>query len=82
VTTATELLVSPVLTRDGGFAFDTFTTTSGLCRGFVYRRVEHADRDRKATLRGQHHPRRIVTVVDCATLVDFHCRQQRLAASA
>jgi hypothetical protein len=82
VTTATELLVSPVLTRDGGFAFDTFERGTGLCRGFVYRRVEHADRDRKATLRGQHHPRRMVTAVDCTTLVDFHSRQQRLAATA
>jgi len=47
---STEILVSPIVSRDDGFAFDTFSEAAGLTPGFTYRRIEQASYDRKITL--------------------------------
>jgi hypothetical protein len=47
---STEILVGPIVSQGGGFAFDTFTEVAGLTPGFAYRRVEQASYDRKMTL--------------------------------
>jgi hypothetical protein len=51
------LVIGPVLTRTGGYAFDVWTPEQGLSRGYVYRRVEDAYHARKAELRssGERH---------------------------
>jgi hypothetical protein len=67
---STEILVSPIVSREGGFAFDTFSTTAGLTPGFAYRRIEQANYDRKITL--QSLPRATgFAVVACETLAEF-----------
>ena len=37
-----QLVIGPVLTRETGYAFDTWSPEDGLRRGYVYRRVEDA----------------------------------------
>jgi hypothetical protein len=63
--------IGPVVSREGGFAFDTFSLASGLKRGFAYRCVEQADYDRKTTLR-----RAAVNalLIPCDTLAEFQRR--------
>ena len=39
---AMHLVIGPVLTRNGGFAFDCWAPEDGLKSGYVYRRVEDA----------------------------------------
>jgi hypothetical protein len=63
--------IGPVISREGGFAFDTFSLASGLKQGFAYRCVEQAAYDRKMTLR-----RAAVNalLIPCETLADFQRR--------
>ena len=71
------LVIGPVLTRTGGYAFDVWTPEQGLSRGYIYRRVEDAYYARKAELRssGERHAYRIVA---CNTVDEFvrlrHCK--------
>jgi hypothetical protein len=70
---STEILVSPIVSRDDGFAFDTFSKAAGLTPGFAYRRIEQASYDRKITL--QSLPRASgFAVVACETLGEFSRR--------
>ena len=46
-----HVVVGPVVTRDGGFAFDSWTPNEGLSRGYSYRRIEDANYARKAQIR-------------------------------
>jgi hypothetical protein len=46
-----RVVVGPVVTRDGGFAFDSWTPERGLSRGYSYRRVEDAHYARKVQIR-------------------------------
>jgi len=73
-----ELLVGPILCRNGGFAFDTFSREGGLRRGFPYRRVEEAKYDRKVTLLGIGAPSHIARI-GCETLSEFDQRCETLA---
>ena len=41
-------VIGPILTRDGGYAFDSWTPEEGLSRGYAYRRIEDAHYARKA----------------------------------
>jgi hypothetical protein len=63
-------VVGPVITREGGFAFDSWTAEKGLSRGFSYLRVEDAYYARKAEIRsrvGGDSDRMLV----CSTLDEF-----------
>ena len=44
-------VIGPILTRDGGYAFDSWTPEEGLSRGYAYRRIEDAHYARKAEIR-------------------------------
>ena len=46
-----HVVVGPIVTRDGGFAFDSWTPNQGLSRGYSYRRIEDANYARKAQIR-------------------------------
>lgn len=63
-------VVGPVITREGGYAFDSWTPERGLSRGYAYRRVEDAHYARKAEIRsfgrGPAAP-----MVACATIDEF-----------
>ena len=37
-----EAVVGPILNREGGYAFDYWTSAAGLVRGYAYRRIEDA----------------------------------------
>jgi hypothetical protein len=45
-------VLGPVLTREGGYAFDAWTLEHGLSRGYVYRRIEDAYYARSVEIRG------------------------------
>jgi hypothetical protein len=64
------IILGPVLTRVGGYAFDAWTPEQGLSRGYVYSRVEDAYYARKAELRssGTGHAGRTVA---CNTVDEF-----------
>jgi hypothetical protein len=77
----TEILLRPIISRNDGFAFDTFTPEEGLKLGFVYRRIEQVNYDRKATLHGL--PRATgFAVVACETLGEFRRRSNALLGAA
>ena len=44
------VVVGPVLTRPGGYAFDIWTVEYGVSHGYVYRRIEDANYARKAAI--------------------------------
>ena len=44
-------VVGPVITRETGYAFDSWTPQTGLSRGYSYRRVEDAYYARRVEIR-------------------------------
>jgi hypothetical protein len=46
-----NIVVGPVLTRKGGYAFDCWTPEGGLSRGYTYGRIEDAHYARKVEIR-------------------------------
>lgn len=63
-------VVGPVITRGGGYAFDSWTDEEGLNRSFSYLRVEDAYYARKAEIRSHIGGDRDRMVV-CSTLDEF-----------
>jgi hypothetical protein len=45
-----HIVVGPVVTRKGGYAFDCWTSEQGLSLGYTYGRVEDAHYARKAEI--------------------------------
>ena len=45
-----ELLIGPLLERNGGYSYDTFTWAEGLRRSFRYPRLDAARYDQRALL--------------------------------
>jgi hypothetical protein len=64
------VILGPVLTRAGGYAFDAWTPEGGLRRGYVYRRIEDAYYARNAEIRvpGKQDTLRILA---CGTVDEF-----------
>ena len=48
-----QIVVGPVLTRQGGYAFDCWTPEQGLSPGYTYGRVEDAYYARKVEIRSR-----------------------------
>jgi hypothetical protein len=46
----TELLIGPIVGRNGGYCYETFTLADGTRSSFRYRRVEEARYDRRALI--------------------------------
>lgn len=66
-----DLLVGPVLERNGGYSYDIFTLSEGLRSSFRYRRVEQARYDQRAlAAESESDPRWCVRV--CETLSEFN----------
>jgi hypothetical protein len=63
-------VVGPVLTRGGGYAFDSWTPEEGLRRGYTYRRVEDAHYARNAEIRCRDRGYSENTVA-CTTVDEF-----------
>lgn len=65
-----DLLVGPVLERNGGYSYDIFTLSEGLRSSFRYRRVEQARYDQRAlAAESESDPRWRVSI--CDTLSEF-----------
>ncbi len=63
-------VVGPVLTREGGFAFDCWTPEEGFSRSFSYRCVEDAHYARKSEIRARRRESGS-GMLDCRTLEEF-----------
>ena len=46
-----QIVAGPIVTRDGGFAFEKWAPDKGLRRGYSYLRIEHDHYARKAEIR-------------------------------
>ena len=66
-------VVGPVITREGGYAFDSWTPGAGLSRGYSYRRVEDAHYARKFEIRS-HTRASAGPLVACSTIDEFAAR--------
>jgi hypothetical protein len=51
--TAMQIVVGPVLTRKGGYAFDCWTPEEGLSQGYAYGRIEDAHYARNVEIRSR-----------------------------
>src|SRR6267378_4051440 len=63
-------VVGPILTKEGGYAFDIWTPEEGLSCGFAYRRVEDAHYARNAEIRSRQRGRPLAAL-PCNTLDEF-----------
>jgi hypothetical protein len=68
--TAMHIVVGPVLTRKGGYAFDCWTPEQGLNRGYTYGRIEDAQYARKVEIRF-HERGNSDHAIACSTVDDF-----------
>jgi hypothetical protein len=68
--TETQTVIGPVVTREGGYAFDLWTPQAGMIRGFCYRRVEDAYYARKYEIKSR--PAKLpAALTACTTLDEF-----------
>jgi hypothetical protein len=68
-----DLVIGPLIERDGSYGYDTFTPREGLRPSFRYRVLEEARYDRRAMIaESQHDPR--LTVHVCETQGEFEER--------
>jgi hypothetical protein len=68
--TAMQIVVGPVLTRKGGYAFDCWTPEQGLSPGYTYCRVEDAHYARKVEIRSPKQGASNKTIA-CSTVDEF-----------
>jgi hypothetical protein len=67
------VVIGPVLKRDTGYAFDSWSPGDGFHRGYIYRRVEDAYHARKFELKARDRGP-VEQMVTCTTLDDFVTR--------
>jgi hypothetical protein len=65
--TSMQIVLGPVLTRHGGYAFDCWTPEEGLSCGYTYCRIEDA---RKIEMRSRNKGSSDQTIA-CSTVDDF-----------
>jgi hypothetical protein len=65
-----HIIVGPVLTRMGGYAFDCWTPEEGLSRGYTYGRVEDAHYARNVEIKSRKKGRSDKTIT-CSTADEF-----------
>jgi hypothetical protein len=68
--TSMQIVLGPVLTRKGGFAFDCWTPEEGLSRGYIYGRIDDAHYARKVEIRSCD-KRSSEQTIACSTVDDF-----------
>jgi len=68
--TAMHIVVGPVITRKGGYAFDCWTPEEGLSRGYTYGRIEDAHYARNVEIRSRKTGYSDHTIA-CGTVDDF-----------
>jgi hypothetical protein len=65
-----QVVIGPVLWREGGYAFDSWTPEEGLSRGYIYRRVEDAHYARRVEIRSCNKVR-ACQIAACGTVDEF-----------
>jgi len=65
-----HVVVGPIVTRDGGFAFDSWTPQNGLSRGYSYRRIEDAHYARRVEIKSRI-TRNSGPMIACGTVDEF-----------
>jgi hypothetical protein len=85
--TSMQIVLGPVLTRTGGYAFDCWTPEEGLSRGYTYGRIEDAHYARNVEIRSRNKGSSDRTIA-CTTVdefvrltLDLRDRQQRAWAT-
>jgi hypothetical protein len=68
--TSMQIVVGPVLTREGGYAFDCWTPADGLSRGYTYGRIEDAHYARNVEIRSRNKGCSDHAIA-CSTVDDF-----------
>jgi hypothetical protein len=68
--TSMQVVVEPVLTRKGGYAFDCWTPEEGLSRGYTYGRIEDAHYARNVKIRSRNNGSSDQTIA-CSTVDEF-----------
>jgi hypothetical protein len=68
--TAMQIVVGPILTRNGGYAFDSWRPERGLSLGYVYGRVEDAHYARNVEIRSAK-KRDSNEAIACSTVDEF-----------
>src|SRR5436190_20492733 len=63
-------VVGPILTKEGGYAFDIWSPEEGLSCGYAYRRIEDAHYARNAEIRSRKRGRPVAALT-CDTLDEF-----------
>jgi hypothetical protein len=51
--TSMQIVLGPVLTREGDYAFDRWTPEEGLSRGYIYSRIDDAHYARNVEIRSR-----------------------------
>ena len=69
--TAMQIVLGPVLTRNGGYAFDRWTPEEGLSRGYTYGRIEDARYARNIEIRSHNNKRSLDQTIACSTVDEF-----------
>ena len=65
-----QIVVGPILTRKGGYAFDCWRPERGLSVGYVYGRVEDAHYARNVEIRSSK-KRDSTETIACSTVDEF-----------
>ena len=65
-----QIVLGPVLTRNGGYAFDCWTPEEGLSRGYTYGRIEDAHYARNVEIRSRNKVSSEQTIA-CSTVDEF-----------
>jgi len=65
-----QIVLGPVLTRKGGYAFDCWTPEEGLSRAYIYGRIEDAHYARNVEIRSRSKGSSDQTIA-CSTVDDF-----------
>jgi hypothetical protein len=68
--TSMQIVLGPVLTRNGGYAFDCWTPEEGLSRGYTYGRIEDARYARNIEIRSRNKVSSDQTIA-CSTVDEF-----------
>ena len=63
-------VVGPILTKEGGYAFDIWTPDEGLSCGYAYRRIEDAHYARNVEIRSRKKGY-LDRMIACNTVDDF-----------
>jgi hypothetical protein len=65
-----QIVLGPVLTRNGGYGFDCWTPDEGLNRGYTYGRIEDAHYARNVEIKSRNKGSSDQTIA-CSTVDDF-----------